>query len=160
MGAGLCMVVSSTACHSSVPVDGELPHLLHPVIVIFFSHNVLPESGDIHRSAGGHIFSHLSVYSVWQKGVSRINSGTVEIPGLESPYHFEDGAADIVAANEHVRSGGRRSVRRFIGAQAISETGVRTEVTGIAHGFGLLIECSAHAAGARSWPRDSPDRRG
>ena len=130
--------------------DGELPHLLHPVIVIFLP-TMFFQKAEIFIDLPADIFSHLpGIFRMAERGVED-KQRHVEIPGLNL-VPFEDGAADIVAADEHVRSGktaDRSAVYRSTGN---IRTGVRTEVTGIAHGFGLLIECSAHAAGADHGP--------
>ncbi len=130
--------------------DGELPDLLHAVIIERLAAVLLKEL-DIFVDLPAHVFLDIRIVPGMAEGRVQNEQRYIEIPGLDF-IPFQDGPADIVAAHEHVGfwkpadrpsvDGGAGNVRAGIGAQ----------VAGIAHGFGLLVKPDAHAAGADHGP--------
>jgi len=75
----------------------------------------------------------------------------IEIPGLDF-IPFQHGAADVVAADQHVRPGespNGTAVNR--GAGDIG-AGVGTKIAGVTHGFRLFAEIDAHFGGSDHRP--------
>ncbi len=127
-----------------LPLDGEPPHLLDPVVIELLSADVLQK---------GDVFVDLPLdVALRLRGKSRVAEGGVEdeernleIPGLHL-VPFEDRPADVVAADEHVGPGeaaDRSAVDRRAGD---IRAGIGAQVARIAHRLGLLAEIHPHLA--------------